>query len=152
MSRALITCCAVALAQHLGHNRCYTQQPPRGWLPLAQHAILGAQDFFHRRPFFVVAALLFAVREKKMASLCPIRRRREEKKLHFCNIGEKKKNSIFSIRRRRKKIKTIFPIRRVEKNKMAPFGIRRRLFLFSRHFLLFAVAEIKFKSDFRYST
>ena len=43
--RALIRCCAVKRAQHLGQNGRFTQQPPRGWLRAAQHAFFGAQRF-----------------------------------------------------------------------------------------------------------
>ena len=44
-SRARISCCAVARAQHLGQNSRFAQQPPQGWLRAAQHVILGAQHF-----------------------------------------------------------------------------------------------------------
>ena len=45
-----------------------------------------------------------------------------------------------------------FSIRRDRQNKLAPFAIRRRLLLFFRHFLLFAVVvENKYKGAFRYS-
>ena len=52
--------------------------------------------------------------------------------------GEKKKRPIF-----------LFAV--VDKKKLAPFAIGRRLLLFFRHFLLFAVAENKLKGAFRYS-
>ena len=47
MYQALISCCAGARAQHLGQNTCsrFAQQPPRGWMCAAQHAIFGAQHF-----------------------------------------------------------------------------------------------------------
>ena len=54
VSRALTSCCAVALAQHSGQNSRSAQQPPQGWLPLAQHAILGAQHFFAAGLFFLL--------------------------------------------------------------------------------------------------
>ena len=79
VSRASTSCCAVALAQHSGQNSLSAQQPPQGWLPLAQHAILGAQHFFAAGLFFVVA-FLFAIGDKKrLASLYLIRRRQQKK-------------------------------------------------------------------------
>ena len=42
----------VARAQHLGQNSCFAQQPPRGWLRAAQHAILGAYAKKNLEPFF----------------------------------------------------------------------------------------------------
>ena len=44
-TRALTSCCAVARAQHLGQNSRFAQQPPRGWLRTAHHAILCARCF-----------------------------------------------------------------------------------------------------------
>ena len=63
-TRALISCCVVAQAQHLGQNSRFAQQQPRGWLRAAQHAILGAQHFSPQAIFFV-ARTFFAVGEKK---------------------------------------------------------------------------------------
>ena len=51
--RTLISCCAVALAQHLSQNSRFAQQPPRGWLRAAQHAILGAQHLSPQAILFV---------------------------------------------------------------------------------------------------
>ena len=62
--RALISCCAVARAHHLGQNNRFAQQPPRGWLHAAQHAILGAQQFSPKAKKNV-ARLFFAVGQKK---------------------------------------------------------------------------------------
>ena len=45
----------------------------------------------------------------------------------------------------------IFLFAVVNTTKVTPFAIRRRLLLFFRHFLLFAVAENKLKDAFRYS-
>ena len=50
---ALISCCAVARAQHLGQHNRFAQQSPRGWLRAAQNAILGAQHFSLHAFFFV---------------------------------------------------------------------------------------------------
>ena len=66
-TRALISCCAVARAQHLGQNSRFAQQPPIGWLRAAQHAIFGAQHFRRRRKFFVAAFFFRRRREKKKA-------------------------------------------------------------------------------------
>ena len=67
-TRALISCCAVARAQHLGQNSRFTQQPLRGWLRAAQHAILGAQHFSPQAKKNV-ARLFFAVGQKKIGVL-----------------------------------------------------------------------------------
>ena len=48
-----------ALAQHWSQNSRFSQQPPRGWLRAAQHAILGAQHF-SPQAFYFVAVFLFA--------------------------------------------------------------------------------------------
>ena len=60
----LLRCCAVALAQHLGQNICFAQQPPRGWLRAAQNAIWGAQ-YFRRRRKIVLRPLFCRMREGK---------------------------------------------------------------------------------------
>ena len=69
---------AVTLAQHLDQNSRLAQQPPRGWLRSAQHAMLGAQHFSPKAKHCVEAFFLavgensawgifyeYAVREEK---------------------------------------------------------------------------------------
>ena len=59
-----MSCCAVARVQHLGQNSRFAQQPPRGWLRAAQHAILG--EHFSPAAKKNVARLFFAVGGKKL--------------------------------------------------------------------------------------
>ena len=77
--RALLSCCAVALAQHLGINSRFAQQPLRGWLREAKTFFKG--NFPIRRgrqkqngafcylpwafTLFLLRFLLFAVAENK---------------------------------------------------------------------------------------
>ena len=63
-TRAFISHCAVARAQHLGQNSRFAQQPPRDWLRAAQQAILGAQHF-SQQVKKIVARLFFTVGRKK---------------------------------------------------------------------------------------
>ena len=67
-NRALVSCCAVAQAQHLVQNRRCAQQPPRGWLRAAQHAILGAQHFSPQAKA-IVARRFFALGGNKFGAL-----------------------------------------------------------------------------------
>ena len=140
--RALIRCVAVALAQQLGRNSRFAQQPPRGWLRAAQHAILGAQHFWPQTIFFVAASFSPQATKKNWVFFFLIRRRREFQApfLQFA-VG------IF--------FQAYFPT-----SKYSPWStkINWRLLLFAvgfysffRHFLLFAVAENKLKGAFRFS-
>ena len=74
--RALISCCAVARAQYSGQNsRFAQQQPPRGWLRAARHAMLGAQHFSPQAKKNI-ARLFFALGgEKKWRPFFLLRRR-----------------------------------------------------------------------------
>lgn len=44
-TRALTSCCAAARPQCLSQNSGFSQQPPRGWMRPAQHAIFVAEHF-----------------------------------------------------------------------------------------------------------
>ena len=48
-TRALISCCAVALAQHLGRNCHFPQHSPKAMYGLPQHGVLGPQHSGRRR-------------------------------------------------------------------------------------------------------
>ena len=96
-TRALISCCAVALAQRLGQNSRVAQQPPRDWLRRVQHVIMGAQKFslhaisfcviFIGRSFVLGGGHLFfefAVGKKKKRANFPIRRGRQKENGPSC--------------------------------------------------------------------
>ena len=63
-TRALICCCAVARAQHLGQHNTITvlrNSRSRGWLRAAQHAILGAQQFLPQK----IGCMIFSPQAEK---------------------------------------------------------------------------------------
>ena len=74
--------------------------------------------------------------------------------IFFLVRRRRKKTTLYAIRRGLKtKLRLIFLFAVIDKNKLAPFAIRRRRLLFFRHLLIFAVrvAENKLKGAFRYS-
>ena len=116
-----MSCCAVALAQHMGQTSRFAQQQPlRGWLRAAQHADLSSQEIF-------VAVLFFAVcvfgRGGDLFSNSP-RARNNAPLLQFA-VSEKNF------------IRPIFLFAVVDKNELAPFAIRRRRLLFLRQTFLY---------------
>ena len=106
---------AVTLAQHLDQNSRLAQQPPRGWLRSAQHAMLGAQHFSPKAKHCVEAFFL-AVGENSAWGIFYEYAVREEKK---------KK----AIRRRRQRLKSNFLVRRGRYKKKWRL-LRGRLLLF----------------------
>ena len=74
-NRALTSCCAVARAQHLGQNGRFAQQQPlRGWLRAAQHAIFGALHFSLQAKKQIGPLFLVVVVEKHLIKFAICRR------------------------------------------------------------------------------
>ena len=64
-TRALISCCAVALAQHLGRNCLFPQHSPKAMCGLPQHGFWGRNIPAPQAPLRYCCGVNFAEGEKK---------------------------------------------------------------------------------------
>ena len=123
-TRALISCCAVAQAQHLGRNCHFPQHSPKAMCGLPQHGVLGPQH--SGAAGAVIVAALYSPKAKAKIGV-----------LFFVfAVCVKKIGALFCLRvRRRKKIGPLFCLRHSRRKKIGALNcLRRRRIDFSFYF------------------